>query len=154
MAPGDGFKSSNILEEVVISTSKGKNNYKPSVDNDKSSIDKIGIVNGAFGVAQGAQENIIGLAPELKSLRYVKGLKVVGKLSFGVQVGVSLVNVGKAFYDHDSNKWGVLGKGGLDVAIGAVAVWGGPVGWAIGGVYFIGDAAGWWGDWGTEKDKH
>ncbi len=28
---------------------------------------------------------------------------------------------------------------------------GGPVGWLVGGVYFIGDAAGWWGNWGKSK---
>ena len=41
------------------------------------------------------------------------------------------------------------GKTALGLTIGAISVWGGPVGWVAAGAYFIGDAAGWWGDWGN-----
>lgn len=44
-------------------------------------------------------------------------------------------------------------KAALDIAMGAVSVYCGPVGWTIGAVYFIGDAAGWWGDWGKPTKK-
>jgi hypothetical protein len=27
-------------------------------------------------------------------------------------------------------------------------IYGGPVGWGVGAVYFIGDIYGWWGNWG------
>ena len=33
--------------------------------------------------------------------------------------------------------------------MGGVATFGGPVGWIISGVYFIGDTQGLWGDWGN-----
>ena len=49
---------------------------------------------------------------------------------------------------RNDNKWGVAGKAGLDILIGAVSVWGGPSGWLVGGIYFIGDSAGWWGNCG------
>jgi hypothetical protein len=29
--------------------------------------------------------------------------------------------------------------------------WGGPIGWFVGGVYFVVDVAGWWGDWGKPE---
>lgn len=70
---------------------------------------------------------------------------------YGIQAGISLYNAGEAIYTNDKNKWGVVGKSTLDIAIGAFAVWGGPAGWIVGGVYFIGDAAGWWGDWGKPE---
>jgi hypothetical protein len=33
----------------------------------------------------------------------------------------------------------------------AFGTFGGPVGWAVSGGYFLGDALGLWGDWGEAK---
>lgn len=79
---------------------------------------------------------------------YVKMVKVASKGLFAAQAGISLYQTGNAFYTNNDNKWSVAGKASLDITIGAISVWGGPVGWAVGGVYFVGDAAGWWGNWG------
>jgi hypothetical protein len=107
---------------------------------------------GAFGFAHGAKEELINFAaktdPTINSLKYVKAVKVVSKSVFAAQVGISVYQAGSAFVTDNPNKWGVAGKAGLDIAVGAITVWGGPVGWVIGGVYFIGDIAGWWGNWG------
>jgi hypothetical protein len=34
----------------------------------------------------------------------------------------------------------------------AIGTFGGPVGWALSGIYFLGDAAGLWGDWGKAPE--
>ena len=76
------------------------------------------------------------------------GMNVLGKGVFAIQASVSGYSAISALASDDANKWGVTGKAALDLTIGAISVWGGPVGWVVGGVYVIGDAAGWWGDWG------
>jgi hypothetical protein len=109
-------------------------------------------VLGAFDLAHGAKEELINYAakssPAIDELNYVKAVRVVGKGLFAAQAGISLYQAGNAFYTNNSNKWGVAGKAGLDIAIGYISLVGGPIGWGIGAIYFIGDAAGWWGDWG------
>ena len=114
---------------------------------------------GATSFAQGAQENIIALDKSLNNLKYTKGLKALGKRLYFAQVGIAAYNTVDAWSNsdknwrtNDGNKWGVTSKAALDVTIGAIAVWGGPAGWIVGGVYFIGDAAGWWGDWGKPTE--
>ncbi|NLR82065.1 DUF6443 domain-containing protein [Chitinophaga eiseniae] len=78
----------------------------------------------------------------------------LGRVVFYAQVGISAYKVFDAYYTGDPNANGVLAKATLDVAIGAASVWGGPVGWTIGAIYFIGDANGWWGkDWGQPTYK-
>ena len=87
-------------------------------------------------------------------MKYVKAVKVVSKSVFAAQAGISVYQAGSAFVTDNGNKWGVTGKAGLDIAMGAITVWDGPIGWAVGGVYFVGDMSGWWGDWGdTLKTK-
>jgi hypothetical protein len=107
---------------------------------------------GAFDMAHGAKEELINYAakstPSINELKYVKAIKVASKGLFIAQAGISIYQAGNAFYTKNDNKWGVAGKAGLDILIGAVSVWGGPVGWLVGGIYFIGDSAGWWGNWG------
>lgn len=105
--------------------------------------------NKLRGTQKTWRQNFV-LGKEGAALR--NGMTALGKTVFAVQVGGSLINTGVAFYNDDPNKWGVAGKASLDITIGAISVWGGPVGWAIGGIYFIGDAAGWWGDWGKPAE--
>ncbi len=107
---------------------------------------------GAFDLAHGAKEELINYAakssPAINEMQYVKAMKVASKGLFGAQAVISGVQVYNAWDSNNSNKWGVTGKAGLDVTIGYISLVGGPVGWGVGAVYFIGDAAGWWGNWG------
>lgn len=109
----------------------------------------------AFDFGHGAKEELINYAakssPGINELKYVKAVKIVSKGLFAAQAGISLYQAGKAFQTSNDNKWGVAGKASLDITIGAISVWGGPVGWAVGGVYFIGDASGLWGNWGNTE---
>lgn len=122
------------------------------VPGSRTGLDNAQIGLGAFGVAHGAKEELINFAakadPTINSLKYVKAVKVVSKSVFAAQAGISVYQAGSAFVTDNGNKWGVAGKAGLDITMGAITVWGGPIGWAVGGVYFVGDMAGWWGDWG------
>lgn len=118
---------------------------------------------GAFGTGWGAKENLINYAerfsPSIKNLKYVKGVKLISKSVIGAQVAVSAVQTYNAWHDengklrnldinNDGNKWGATGKTALDVTMVAIGTFGGPIGWAVSGTYFIGDAFGLWGDWG------
>lgn len=107
---------------------------------------------GAVGFANGAKEQLLDLAAKadatLKQTKYVKAVRMVSKGVFVAQVGISFYRTRSAFISGNDNRWGVAGKATLDITMGAVAVWGGPVGWGVAGVYFIGDVAGLWGTWG------
>ncbi|HMT97613.1 MAG TPA: RHS repeat-associated core domain-containing protein [Ferruginibacter sp.] len=106
----------------------------------------------AFDLAHGAKEELINYAakasPAINELKYTKAVKVASKGVFAAQAGISLYQTYSAFKNKDSNAWGVTGKAALDVTIGYLSLVGGPAGWVLGAVYFIGDAAGWWGNWG------
>ncbi|MCF6348684.1 MAG: hypothetical protein L3J20_10360 [Flavobacteriaceae bacterium] len=53
----------------------------------------------------------------------------------------------EAIIYNDSNKKGVALKVTLDITMGAIGVWGGPVGWVISGTYFIADMMGAFDSW-------
>ena len=82
------------------------------------------------------------------ALKAARLYSVAGKTVFGVQAALSGVKVVVAFDNNDPNKWGVLGKSSLDIAMGAISIWGGPVGFGIGAIYFVGDSFDLWGDLG------
>ena len=107
---------------------------------------------GAFDLAHGAKEELINYAakssPAINEMQYVKAVKVASKGLFGAQALISTYQTYDAFRTNNANAWSVAGKAGLDITIGAISTFGGPVGWGVGAVYFIGDAAGWWGNWG------
>ena len=107
---------------------------------------------GAFGVGNGAKGELINYAsksnPEINNLKYVKGMKVLSKRLFVTQALLSGYQTYNAFKTGNSNAWGVAEKAGLDVTIGYISLVGGFAGWGVGAIYFIGDAAGWWGNWG------
>ncbi len=73
----------------------------------------------------------------------------VGKKFFFVGVAFSGYQMGDAIINDDTNKGEVITKASLDIVIGAIGVWGGPIGWAVAGTYFILDVSGAFGDWGT-----
>ena len=72
----------------------------------------------------------------------------IGRKLFWVGAVVSVYDGGDALYRNDSNKAEVVTKATVDIVIGAIGVWGGPIGWAIAGTYFILDVSGAFGDWG------
>ncbi|NSL86241.1 hypothetical protein ECE50_005340 [Chitinophaga sp. Mgbs1] len=80
-----------------------------------------------------------------------KGISVAGKAAFGVQIVVSGLNVVNAYKTNNKNKRMVALKGALDITIGAVSTFGGPIGLAIGGIYLLADA-GHLMDWGLPAE--
>jgi RHS repeat-associated protein len=121
--------------------------------NEAGIIDKVNLFNGAISTSWGAKQIIMEygakLAPAIKELNYFKAVKVVSKGLFVAQGVISGIQVYNAFANGDNNKWGVLTKGTLDVGMAYVGLVGGPIGWAVSGAYFLGDAAGLWGNWGA-----
>jgi RHS repeat-associated protein len=101
---------------------------------------------GAFTTSWGSKQELINYAAKfdasINDLKYVKGVKVVSRGLFYVQAGVSIFQTGYAFANNDPNKWEVAGKSALDVTMAYIGTFGGPVGWAVSGAYFIGDATG------------
>ena len=78
----------------------------------------------------GSRKDIIA-----ESMKYAK----IGYVLFGVGTFISLVQGINSI--SEGNIGGVV-KSLADVAVGAIATWGGPVGWAIGGIYLFLDLAG------------
>jgi len=79
----------------------------------------------------------------IKDLGYVKGIEVFTKGVFIAQGIISGVKAYNAWNNsdgdcrtNDGNKWGVTAKSTLDITVGGIATFGGPIGWIVGGVYF------------------
>ncbi|WP_394749133.1 hypothetical protein [Spongiimicrobium salis] len=75
----------------------------------------------------------------------------LGKKFFYVGAAISIYDAREAIVNNDANRGEVVTKAAVDIFIGAVGVWGGPVGWAIAGTYFILDVSGAFGDWGEQQ---
>lgn len=129
----------------------------------RDGLDNLQTGLGAFDVAWGAKEELINFAGKsssaINNMKYVKGVKVVSKGLFWTQAGLSTYNAVSAWRNSDrdwttnqGNKWGVTTKAALDIAIGAISLWGGPIGWIIGGAYFIADAAGAFDSWSKPEN--
>jgi RHS repeat-associated protein len=139
--------------DAVIDNDKDLRNFaKRSQSNGNQLLNTTQSVFSAFDLSHGAKEEMIKYAskssPAINEMRYVKVMKVASKGLFGAQAILSGIQVYNAWDSNNSNKWGVTGKAGLDVSIGYISLAGGPIGWGVGAIYFIGDAAGWWGTWG------
>ena len=78
----------------------------------------------------GTRKNIIAEAGKYAEL---------GKKLFWVGTVTSVVQGGIAIYE--GNTGGAI-KAGADIVVGMIATWGGPVGWAIGGIYLFLDLVG------------
>ncbi len=78
----------------------------------------------------GSRKDIIA-----ESMKYSK----IGYVLFGVGTTISIIQGAISF--TKGNIGGAV-KSVVDIAVGAIATWGGPVGWAIGGIYLILDLAG------------
>ena len=157
---GKGYRSGGYLERRFCSDPKSK-------------LGKINAVSGAFGNSFGVQEqlfeyvvrssgnsektlreyekisntgkvsrtsNVLGKAGS----KYLKGTKLIGKACFFITLGTAGASVYDAYSNDSPDKTQRSIKAVLDVTVGAVAVWGGPVGWGVGAVYYVVDVAGGW----------
>ena len=151
-----------VLPEVIVTPN----------DNNKT-LTKVNMGIGTFSMVLGGQAELIDYAvrTDYKSARkwsefnkltkrkqnwrtqrtlgktgakYLKGAKVLGKACYITQIGISIYQGGEAIVNNRNDKWNRVGKAGLDIAIGSITAFGGPVGWVIGGVYFVGDIIGVW----------
>jgi RHS repeat-associated protein len=109
------------------------------------------LVNGGFSFGWGAKENLLDLAAKadksIEDLRYFKTVKLVSRVAFAAQVGVSGYQTWRAWANsdgnwrtNDGNKWGVTSKAAIDVLMAAAGTFGGPLGWVVAGTYFLLDA--------------
>ena len=112
---------------------------------------------GCYRNAEGVYENLnkqrgIGAGGYQKSAKRALGkakvFRNVGGILFIVGVSFSGAQIGDAIINDYSNKSEVITKATVDIFIGAVGFWGGPVGWAIAGTYFLLDSTGAFGSWG------
>lgn len=152
-------------EFTIISFPLPKASNQPAQAPERSEWTKaINYEIGGLGAGWGLKDNLFEYAAKadetIKELKYFKTVKTVTKGLFAAQVVVSgyqtfdaWKNSDRDWRTNDGNKWGVTGKAALDVTMGAIGAFGGPIGWGISGVYFLGDAAGLWGNWG-EATKH
>ena len=83
-----------------------------------------------------------------RALKSSKVFSRLGKLCFGASIVYSGYGAYDAFDSNDSNQKEVYTKATVDIVIGAIGVWGGPIGWVVAGTYFILDVSGALGDWG------
>lgn len=154
-------RKTNVQQKVVISSTPNASVQKSFVfpflrtanqQDFNEWLKKVQNGIGAFDVAQGAKMEMIKLAekadPAISKTTYVKSFKIVGKVTFGLQAGISIYQSYNAIKTDNDNKWAIIGKSGLDVGIAIVVATCGPAGWTIGAVYYIGDIAGLWGNWG------
>ncbi|QLG45102.1 hypothetical protein [Costertonia aggregata] len=95
-------------------------------------------MRGAGGHQKGAK----------RALGKGKVFKSVGKKLFYVGAMVSVFEAGHAYYTTDYNRKEVYAKATVDVVIGMIGTFGGPVGWVVAGSYFILDVSGAFGTWG------
>ncbi len=77
-----------------------------------------------------------------------KVFKRTGRIFFGVSVFLSGIDVIDSYVSQDANADEVAVKATLDIVMGAIGAFGGPVGWVISGAYFIFDLSGGFGDFG------
>lgn len=152
------FKVDNSSTQADVMTSDGANKEGGGGEGHEWTYTANNLI-GSFGVGWGAKENLMDFAakaaPAIEELGYFKAVKIGSKGLLLGQVVVSATQLIKAYNrsdrnwsTNDGNKWGVAGKAALDITMGAIGTFGGPIGWGISGIYFLGDAAGLWGNWG------
>lgn len=131
---GDGQE----LDEVIVTATKGEDT------SNSEGIDKINDGLGAFGLANGAKNELIkssgkggGLGPgTMKYLKYSKGLGYVGA---GLTTTYSVTNAYN-YFNNGGTDWQVYTKSGLDVIMTGVGFLG-PIGFGVSASYFILDAS-------------
>lgn len=105
---------------------------------------------GAFDVGQGAKGELIRYAakssPAINDLKYVKGMKVLGGVTFGVSSAISVGLAGNYYVNGGTNS-SVGIKASLDIIMGGVGFLG-PIGFGVSATYFLLDAGGAFGGYG------
>jgi hypothetical protein len=97
------------------------------------SSDATKTVVGVADVMSGAAENslkFVGIAEDS-----VKGFKATCKGALAVTAVIDTVELTYAYNDPKFDAR--ANKALLDVSVGVIAVWGGPVGWGVGATYFV-----------------
>ncbi|WP_158975050.1 hypothetical protein [Cellulophaga sp. L1A9] len=82
------------------------------------------------------------------ALKRASKFKAVGKKMLWVSAAISFYEVTDVLVNDDSNKWNVTTKASIDITMGLIGFYGGPIGWLVSGTYFILDISGAFGDWG------
>lgn len=122
-----GYKQCNLYIEAKWNDGVGKWKGKNGV----WYMEKVEGKGDFFGNQYtGSRKDIIAEAQKYDRL---------GKRLFWIGTGISLYQGYKSFQGGDN--YGVV-KAGADIVVGAIATWGGPVGWAIGGIYLFLDLTG------------
>jgi len=67
-----------------------------------------------------------------------------GNRLFGAQAVITVAQVATVFINKDLNKLKVPDGAGADIAFAAIGTFGGPTGFGISTIYFLGEAADWW----------
>ena len=142
-----GSKRRYNLEVVEVNTNdnvKGDNDIQ-ATDGTKNNdiLDKSSLVTGSVSSSEGVFENIINLDRGFNS-SISAGAELATKGLFVAQVVISAAQVVVAVGTNDPNTERIVARATADVVVSAVGVWGGPVGWGIATVFFVGEAAGWW----------
>ena len=76
--------------------------------------------------------------------KYLKATKLVGKACFALTVYSSLSTIEDAYSHERPDRYRRYAKATLDGIVAGVGAFGGPIGWAIGGAYFVVDICGGW----------
>jgi len=84
---------------------------------------------------------------------FTRGMELLGGIAVIVQGLVSLSSITYAFYTQHSDRYKILVKSLVDIAVPAACLYfGGPILWIAGGAYFVIDMAGGWNYvWGIEQ---
>lgn len=139
-------------EEPPGDGDKKKKNTAPTTRSTYYSLEKINKNIGAYEVGHGFKEETFNYLSKIDNTitnePYFKIMKGAGKGLFIAQTIISGYQGIYAFVEDNPNKWGVAGKATLDITIGVISAYTGPIGWVAGTIYFIGDTQGWWGTWG------
>lgn len=127
--------SSSLLGDIGAKLGIGGNGYWLAQSSKTGKLKYFGLnFKGGSPAAWGSRS---------KALRSANLFTAAGKLSFGLGVGYS-------FYSAATGQTSP-GKAGLDIVMGGIGVWGGPIGFGVSGVYFIADSyIGW--EWIKQSD--
>jgi hypothetical protein len=123
-----GTSTEDIVDGMNLRFMTGPINAEWSIGN-QLSMDRFGEVNDWVGTAAGAVEN-------LGSGGIARASRILGWASVGVGAVMDLK--GMIIYKHNPNAPDAVSPvhAGLNTTMGLVAMWGGPVGWTVSGIYF------------------
>ena len=151
-------------DDIINAVSNYLGNYDDQKSEEGNWVTTANLVNGGLSVGWGGKDVLFKMAAgtdeSIKALSYFKVVKVGSKALFGAQLVISGIQAGSAWvnsdgdpFTNDGNKWGVTGKAALDITMAAIGTFGGPIGWAIAGTYFLIDATTNLNKWGRPRNN-